>query len=160
VLISYTSWGGGASERRVDPYGLVFHSGRWYVTGADSLRGEVRTFRLDRIAAATLVPGSFEVPDDFDPIARVVTGLAEVPYPHEVSVLLHTTVEDVRAKLPASVATLTETPDGVRLLLRANRLEWAAAVLAWLGCTFEIEYPDELRAEVRKLADRLSACAG
>lgn len=71
--------------------------------------------------------------------------------------LLHTTVDDVRAKLPASVATLTETPDGVKLLLRANRLEWAAGVLAWLGCTFEIEYPDELRAEVTKLADRLSS---
>lgn len=157
VLISYTSWRGGTSERRVDPYGLVFHSGRWYVTGADSLRSQVRTFRLDRIAEAKLVPGSFEVPADFDPIDRVVSGLADVPYPHEVSVLLHTTVDDVRTKLPASVATLTETPDGVKLLLRANRLEWAAGVLAWLGCTFEIEYPDELRAEVTKLADRLSS---
>jgi predicted DNA-binding transcriptional regulator YafY len=157
VLISYTSWRGGTSERQIDPYGLVFHSGRWYVTGADSLRGQVRTFRLDRIAEAKLVPGSFEVPADFDPIDRVVSGLADVPYPHEVSVLLHTTVDHVRATLPASVATLTETPDGVQLLLRANRLEWAAGVLAWLGCTFEVEYPDELRAEVTKLADRLSS---
>ena len=159
VSITYTSWRGGASERRVEPYGLVFHSGRWYVTGADSLRGEVRTFRLDRIAAAVLVPGTFEVPADFDPISRVLSGLAGVPYPHEVSVLLHTTIADVRTKLPATVATLTETADGVRMLLRANTLAWAAAVLGWLGCPFEIEHPDELRAEVGKLADRLSTCA-
>jgi predicted DNA-binding transcriptional regulator YafY len=159
VTITYTSWRGSSSRRRVEPYGLVFHSGRWYVTGLDSLRGEVRTFRLDRIAAAEPAPGSFEVPADFDPIARVLSGLADVPYPHEVSVLLHTTVAEVRTKLPATVATVTETDGGVRLLLRANRLEWAAAVLAWLGCTFEIEYPDALRDEVTRLADRLSTCA-
>jgi len=159
VVITYTSWRGGTSERRVEPYGLVFHSGRWYVTGADSLRGEVRTFRLDRIAAAALAPGTFEVPADFDPISRVLSGLADVPYPREVCVLLHTTVAEVRTKLPATVATLTETPAGVRMLLRGNTLAWAAAVLAWLGCAFEIEYPDELRAEVTALADRLSTCA-
>ncbi|HEX6355157.1 transcriptional regulator [Actinophytocola sp.] len=159
VEITYTSWRGGASERRVEPYGLVFHSGRWYVTGADSLRGEVRTFRLDRVATATLVPGTFEVPADFDPIHRVLSGLADVPYPREVSVLLDSTVADVRTKLPATVATLTETPDGVRMLLRGNTLAWAAAVLAWLGCPFRIEYPDELRTEVTKLADRLSMSA-
>jgi predicted DNA-binding transcriptional regulator YafY len=159
VVITYTSWGGDASERRVEPYGLVFHSGRWYVTGSDSLRGEVRTFRLDRIASATLAPGTFEVPADFDPIHRVLSGIADVPYPREVSVLLHTTVADVRTKLPATVATLTETDGGVRMLVRGNTLAWAAAVLAWLGCEFEIEYPDELRTEVLTLAERLSTCA-
>lgn len=160
VAITYTSWRGGSTERRLEPYGLVFHSGRWYVTGLDSLRGEVRTFRLDRIAAAEPVPGSFEVPADFDPTARVLAGLADVAYPHEASVLLlGTTVAEVREKLPASVATLTETADGIRLLLRANRLEWAAGVLAWLGCDFAIEYPDELRTEVVRLAERLTSGA-
>lgn len=159
VAITYTSWRGGQSTRRVEPYGLVFHSGRWYLTGFDDRRGEVRTFRLDRIAAATLESGTFDVPDDFDPIARVLTGIADVPYPHEVAVLLHTTVAAVRTKLPPTVATLTETERGVRMVLRGNTLAWAAAVLAWLGCPFEIEYPDELRAEVTALADRLATCA-
>jgi predicted DNA-binding transcriptional regulator YafY len=118
VTITYTSWRGSSSERRVEPYGLVFHSGRWYVTGLDSLRGEVRTFRLDRIAAAAPAPGSFEVPPDFEPTSRVLSGLANVAYPHDVSVLLHTTVADVRTKLPASVADVTETDGGVRLHVR------------------------------------------
>jgi predicted DNA-binding transcriptional regulator YafY len=159
VEITYTSWRGGSSERRVEPYGLVFHSGRWYVTGLDSVHGEVRTFRLDRIASATLAPGTFEVPADFDPVARVLSGLAEVPYPKEASVLLQTTVADVRAKLPATVATVTETPRGVRVLLRGNSFAWAAAVLAWLDRPFEIEYPDELRVEVLRLANRLTTSA-
>lgn len=159
VEITYTSWRGGASTRRLEPYGLVFHSGRWYVTGLDSLRASVRTFRLDRIAAARLVDGTFEVPADFDPAGQVVAGLADVAYPHEASVIVHTTLADVRTKLPASVAKVTEVDGGVRVLLRGNRPEWAAAVLAWLGCTFEIERPDSLRDEVRALANRLLACA-
>ena len=159
VSISYTAWRGTTSERTLHPYGLVFHSGRWYVTGADSVRGQVRTFRLDRISTATLGEGSFELPEDFDPADRVLSGLAEVGYAQEISVLLHTTAEAVRERLPASVAKLTEADGGVRLTLRANRLDWAAAVLAWLDCTFVIESPAELRAEVIALADRLTACA-
>lgn len=159
VRITYTAWRGGESERTLEPYGLVFHSARWYVTGADSLRGEVRTFRLDRITSAVLSPGTFEIPDDFDPAARVLSGLADVRYPHEVSVLLHTSISAVREQLPASLSTLTETPNGVRMLLRANRLDWAAGVIAWLGCPFTIEYPDELRDELRKLATQLATCA-
>jgi hypothetical protein len=89
----------------------------------------------------------------------VLSGLVEVPYPHEVSVLLHATVAEVRERLPATVAKLTETPNGVRMVARANRLEWAAAVLAWLGCPFEIEHPEELRTKVTELADRLSTYA-
>ena len=159
VTISYTSWRGGTSERTIQPYGLVFHSARWYVTGADSLRGEVRTFRLDRITAATPAPGTFEIPADFDPTSRVLAGLADVRYPHEVSVVLHAPLAAIREQLPASAATLTEVDGGVRMLLRANRLDWAAGVIAWLGCPFSVEYPDELRAELRKLAARLSTCA-
>jgi predicted DNA-binding transcriptional regulator YafY len=160
VAIVYASWRGESTERTVHPYGLVFHSGRWYVTGADSIRAEVRTFRLDRISQAALSPGSFEVPEGFDPIARVLSGLAEVRYPYEASILLHTTIDAVRERLPASMAHVTQEGDAVRLRLRANRLDWVAAVLAWLGCPFVIEYPEELRAEVRSLAARLDQCAG
>jgi predicted DNA-binding transcriptional regulator YafY len=160
VTIDYTSWRGGTSQRVLNPYGLVFHSGRWYVTGADSARNQIRTFRLDRIATTAPLPGTFDVPDRFDPTAQVLSGLAEVHYPHEISVILHTTAAQVREKIPATMAHLHEVDEGVRLTLRANRLDWAAAVLAWLGCTFVIEHPDELRAEVRALATRLATCAG
>jgi predicted DNA-binding transcriptional regulator YafY len=159
VAIAYVSWRGQASERILHPYGLVFHSGRWYVTGADSARGEVRTFRLDRITQVALSPGSFDIPEGFDRIARVLSGLADVQYPHEASILLHTTLDAVRDRPPASIAQVTDVDGAVRLRLRANRRDWIAAVLAWLGCTFVVEYPEELRAEVRSLAARMETCA-
>ncbi|HEX2809499.1 MAG TPA: YafY family protein, partial [Kineosporiaceae bacterium] len=49
AVITYTDRAGRRSERTVHPYGIVAHSGRWYVTGPDSASGEVRTFRLDRM---------------------------------------------------------------------------------------------------------------
>ena len=165
VAISYTAWRGRRSERTVHPYGVVAHAGRWYVTGADSDSGEVRTFRLDRIENATVLSGSFEPPADFDPADRVLSGLAAAPYRHAVSLRVRGTVEQVRARIPAGVATVREltgsgTEEGwVRVRLRAERLEWVPSVLAWLDRPFVIEYPDELRDEVRALAARLRACA-
>ncbi|MCO6000015.1 helix-turn-helix transcriptional regulator [Actinoallomurus rhizosphaericola] len=166
VALGYNSWGGRRSERTLQPYGIVLHSGRWYVTGADSASGEVRTFRLDRIETATALTGSFEVPEGFDPTARVLSGLAEVPYLHEVSLRIQGTVAEVRARIPAGIATVEDLaadrdlPEPwVRVRLRAERLEWVAAMLAWLDRPFVIESPDALRDDVRALSRRLAARA-
>jgi predicted DNA-binding transcriptional regulator YafY len=172
VDISYTAWNGRRSERTVHPYGIVAHSGRWYVTGPDSSSGEVRNFRLDRIETATVQPGSFEVPDGFDPGARVLSGLAEVPYRHEVSLRVQGTAEQIGSRFPAGIATVEQlpadgspeaaTPEGdawVRIRLRVERLDWVPSMLAWLDRPFVIEYPDTLREHVHALARRLTACA-
>jgi predicted DNA-binding transcriptional regulator YafY len=85
VSIRYTAADGRRSERTLHPYGLVAHSGRWYVTGADPGIGEDRTFRLDRIADARTLPGSFEPPAGLDPAQRVLSGLATAPYRYQVT---------------------------------------------------------------------------
>jgi predicted DNA-binding transcriptional regulator YafY len=160
VTLTYTTWRGRSGERRLDPYGLVFHAGKWYVTGHDHTAGALRTLRLDRIGAATTGPGAFTVPAGFDPVGQVLAGLAAVPYRYEVSVLLHTTLDEARRRIPPVIGALTELPGGVRLVARAERLDGAAALLAGLGCPFTIERPDELRAEVRALAARLMDASG
>ena len=53
VGICHRSWRQEHTERDIDPYGVVFHTGRWYVVGHDHLRGSLRTFRIDRIASVT-----------------------------------------------------------------------------------------------------------
>jgi predicted DNA-binding transcriptional regulator YafY len=157
VRLSYTTWRGRSSERTLDPYGLVFHAGRWYVTGHDHARRSNRTFRLDRVGTATLVDGTFDVPAGFDPTAHVLAGLAAVPYTHEISVVLRTELDQARQRIPPVVGTLTEVPGGVRLVARADRLDGAALLLAGLGWDFTIERPDQLRAEIHALAARLAA---
>jgi predicted DNA-binding transcriptional regulator YafY len=155
VRLAYRSWRGDASERDLDPYGLVFHAGRWYVAGLDHDSGEVRTFRVDRVASAARTERAFDVPEGFDPVAHVVGSLSAVPYRHEVQVLLTVTLEEAARRIPASTARLAETPDGVLLTTRAERLDGMAQMLAGLGWPFTVITPDELREEVRALAARL-----
>ena len=161
VRMRYVSGDGRRSERTVHPYGLVAHAGRWYVRGLDVERGEERTFRVDRIADPRSLPGAFRPPTGYDPAERVLAGLARTPYRHEVSLRIRATVEEIRTRLPASVATIEEPPDGEwhRVVLRAERLDWLPGVLALLDRPFVIERPDELRDLVRELAERLARSA-
>jgi predicted DNA-binding transcriptional regulator YafY len=55
-----------ATERIVDPYGLVFHEGVWFVIGYCHLRKEVRNFALDRIIHLKERYFYFESPSDFN----------------------------------------------------------------------------------------------
>jgi proteasome accessory factor B len=57
-------------QRTLDPWGLLLRGGFWYVIGHDHLRGEQRTFRVDRFEGAEVgvgEPASFERPSAFDP---------------------------------------------------------------------------------------------
>ena len=70
VRLRYASADGRRSERTLHPYGLVAHAGKWYVTGTDPAIGEDRTFRLDRVADARTLPGSFVPPAGIAPAAN------------------------------------------------------------------------------------------
>ncbi len=169
LSIRYTAADGRRSERIFHAYGLVAHSGRWYVTGADLGVGEDRTLRLDRISGARVLPGSFEPPVGLDPAQRVLSGFATANYRHHVILWIQGTAEQVRTVFPASVAIVADVPPTpgedqqgdrwLRVDLRAERLDWLPPLLASLDLPFSIEQPNELRDAVGALADRLSASA-
>ncbi|CAM5232186.1 hypothetical protein SVIOM342S_06448 [Streptomyces violaceorubidus] len=171
VAIRYAGGRGGGRERTVYPYGLVAHAGRWYLTGRDLSAGAERTFRLDRVSGARVLPGTFEPPPGPGPAERVLTALATAPYRHAVTVRVRGTAEEIRARLPASVAIVAaedggdDTPPGAgggpwcRVEIRAERLDWLPGVLASLDRPFVVERPDELRGLVADLAARLMEAA-
>ena len=71
VTMTYQAAGSGSTSRRdVDPYGLVYREGAWYLVGWCHLRREIRSFRVDRIHEATMAPKpkspDFERPVGFD----------------------------------------------------------------------------------------------
>ncbi len=107
VAITYTDRKGRSTDRTVLPYGLVAHSGRWYLTGVDPADGGIRTLRLERIGALAVQPGSFDVPAGFDPAATVLSGLADAPWTHEVSLRIRADAPHIRGHLPAGIATLS-----------------------------------------------------
>jgi len=114
VLLRHRSAQGEETERRFDPYGLVYRAGRWYAAGHCHLREAVRVFRLDRIQQATLWDEPFTRPAEFDPLACVLRTLAEQPGAWRVCVVLKTTIERAEHLLPAGMATLEETREGAQ----------------------------------------------
>jgi predicted DNA-binding transcriptional regulator YafY len=176
LAVRYTDRDGRRSDRTLRPHGIVAHSGRWYVTGEDVGVGAQRTLRLDRVAEARALPGTFPPPAGPSPGERVVAGFATADYRHQVTLRIQATTAQVRAHLPASVAVLAEddpadsagddpagddpaTERWRRVELRVERLDWLPAVLAALDRPFVIERPAELRDHVLALAHRLAASA-
>lgn len=167
VSIRYTDRDGRRGDRTLHAYGIVSHRGRWYVTGTDPEIGGDRTFRLDRIADARTLPGSFEAPAGLDSAQRVLSGFAAAEYRHQVALRIHGTVEQIRARLPASVATVEEPASAAgaspgterwrRVTLQAERLDWLPPVLAALDRPFLVEHPAELRDLIAALAERLAS---
>ena len=79
------------------------------------------------------------------------------------------TIEQIRARLPASVATVQQLPPAAgadphtqpwfRVELHAEQLDWLPPLLASLGRPFAVERPGELRNLITALADRLATSA-
>jgi predicted DNA-binding transcriptional regulator YafY len=160
VRTAYRSYSGDETHREVSPHGLVVHSARWYLAAYDHGRDDLRTFRVDRMSRTAVSDApALEPPDGFDAVAHVSRSLARVPWPWEVEVLLHLTVDEAAQRLPATLAELAEADGGTLLRMRVGSLDWMAGILAGLDCGFTIRKPGELSASVRALADRLAALA-
>jgi proteasome accessory factor B len=74
VAFSYRSARGESSERLVDAYGLAVLRGRWYLVGFDADRGELRSFRLSRVASDLEDRGAGTEPPEGFRAADVVRG--------------------------------------------------------------------------------------
>jgi proteasome accessory factor B len=77
-----TAGAGDPATRTVEPWGVVWWHGRWYLVGHDRDRGATRVFRLSRIAgepAVTGKPGAVSRPDGVDLTSVVAAYDAAVP---------------------------------------------------------------------------------
>ena len=157
---TYRAYSGDETRRELSPHGLVVHSGRWYLAAHDHLRDDLRTFRVDRMRRLRAISeAAVDAPEGFDAVAYVSTSLARVPWRWEVEVLLELPVGEAARRVPATLAELIDEDGTTVLRMRVDSLDWMATILAGLGCGFEIRRPDELRASVRELAERLARSA-
>lgn len=151
-----------ATQREADPYGLVFQNGRWYMSGYCHLRQSMRSFRLDRITQASLLPHHFERPAGFDAAEYFIQSLNSMPQNHKVSVLLHTDPETAAKAFgfhPNAQDLFEPHPKGLLLNTRVDGYECFAYWLAQLNFPFTILETAELKAALRKHAQKLmKAC--
>lgn len=148
--------------RTIEPWGVTFRSGNWYVVGHDIDRDEPRSFRADRIEDGVEVgePGSFDRPDDFDPEQL----LHDEPWrygdeePLEAVVAVDATVAPWVVRRVGDAAVREHRPDGgvVVALTVTNREAFRSFILGLLDHA-EVVEPTELRDD---LVAWLEAVAG
>ena len=147
-------------DRRLDPYGLLLREGFWYVIGHDHGHGQVRTYRVDRIAGAvTVLDGQgFERPAGFDVRAAFPADSKLLGEADDRDATAEVAVDPplaavVRAELGDDAVLRAEPPDGpaggtvVFRVPCANRDAFRSWVLG-LGVHAEVLDPPEVRAEL------------
>jgi proteasome accessory factor C len=147
-----------ADRRRVDPYGIVHHAGEWYVVGHCHKRGDVRTFRIDRIATLTEPADTprFQAPADFD-LETYRRERLYVPSADAVNVRVHLdplAVTRVGAGWPEGEVTVHD--DGsAEMLIDCEGLEWVTGWVLQFGRHAWIVGPPEARAAMRERIARV-----
>ncbi|MBI5270022.1 MAG: YafY family transcriptional regulator [Burkholderiales bacterium] len=160
----YTDIRGTASERAVDPHGVVHTGSRWYLVAWDRDRADWRTFRIDRIVPPATVGAHFAPrpgPEGGDLKAFVSRAIAVSPYPTQARIVLHAPREAMAERIPAAYGVL-EAIDAQRCLLQcgAHALDQLAYWLLAFDVDFEVLAPPELQAHLARAGERAHRAAG
>jgi proteasome accessory factor C len=151
----FSAWRDEVTSRTIDPYVVFSQEGRWYVVAADSLRGDVRHFRVDRLASAVETGESFEVPAGVSlaPPERAFQGGGESV---EVALVLPAAARWVaETYAPLSVE---ELPDGrLRVRVLASGERWLERLLLRVGPEAVVESPASMASVGAHAAARLLA---
>ncbi len=159
VFVDYEGANRTSTTRVIDPYGIAFHSGRWYVVAHCNLRDDLRTFRLDRFRHHRVLETGFERPLDFDALAWLWQSIASMPGTWSVEVLFTCERWRVEERVAPHMGRLENHRDGVLVHIPASDLRWTVGYLMSLDLPFRILGPDELKAEFRSIATRLQHIA-
>jgi proteasome accessory factor B len=147
-----TAAGGRGSRRQLEPWGVGYRHGHWYVAGLDRGRGETRVFRLSRIVGAVRTdgaPGSFDPPADID-VAALVNAVA-TPEPTQTARLR------VRPGKAGDLRRRAGTSTDDVLEVRFADAQQFAADLAGYGADVHVLEPPELKAAIVAHLERLLA---
>lgn len=155
VELDYHNQNGEGTRRQLDPYGLVFSQGQWYVSGWCHLRQSLRSFRLARLSAITLLPAYFGKPENFDALEHLSHSIATAPRAFAVAVELKTDRKNAEAALGRKIGPLSEEDGKLILRTRTDSLDWFARRLCGLGFDFAVLEPPALRDAIRKRAQHL-----
>jgi predicted DNA-binding transcriptional regulator YafY len=103
IRFGYRRATGEEDARTVDPYGLVYRAGSWYVVGHDRDRDAVRAFRLSRVTSApadagegTPPPEGFRAAEHVQTPGEAERGTARVAFAERVAWLALSSVPGAR----------------------------------------------------------------
>ena len=141
------------ATREIDPYHLRFMGGAWYCIGYCHLRGQVRTFALDRMTNLRQTDKSFEIPADFSVEEYLADSLAlERGVPQRVVIEFDPTETPyIKGRRWHKSQVIEELPDGgLRLTMVVGSLGEVKRWVMSLGSHAWVVEPESLREEVRR----------
>lgn len=163
VVMLYTDRGRRQTSRRVHPWGLIDKDDVWYLV-AGTENGQ-RTFRVDRIAEATVTDQAAERPDDFElskEWQRVVAEVEQRRGPLAATVLIAERLLPVLRSQFGRHCELLETLEEGRVRVRVAApmpISIAEKIAGW-GAAVEVLEPESVRVELARLGGELVAQYG
>ena len=145
------------TARDVEPLGLVFYGGTWYLVAWCRLRQDYRHFRVDRIRRLELTPVGFAPRPDFSLATHMKESVArEETIP--VRVWFSRRAQE-RARRECYATLIEEKPrdGGAEFALFAWSFDWMARWLLSFGGDAEALAPAKLRRLVRTEAAKVAA---
>jgi len=140
------------TQRDVEPLGVVFYGGAWYLVAWCRLREDYRHFRIDRIRRLELLPEKFALRPGFS-LAEHMQESETRGQTLEVRIWLDRRTRE-RARLESSATLIAgcERDGGTEFTLFTYSLDWMAHWLLSFGPGAEALAPAKLRQKVRALA--------
>ncbi|MBI3179683.1 MAG: WYL domain-containing protein [Deltaproteobacteria bacterium] len=163
IRLAYDSLRGEGTQRQVDPYGLYYRQGVWYLVGYCHLRQAERTFHLGRIREVKLTHADrrtpdFTVPEGFD----ISTHVERRPWEFPQHASIDVTIRLARRLLPAIPeifgrrADVVEMTGGAEVRVRVSHRQALIAAVLPYGAAAEVLEPADLRQEIAQIYEQLS----
>jgi predicted DNA-binding transcriptional regulator YafY len=162
LWIRYGNYDGDQTSRDVDPWGVLFVDGRWYVHGWCLLRKGPRTFRIDRIRRVDmLADAACPPPDGFDIEVAVLHSIAMTRGGGDFDLEIEAAPEAVQRYLRPPMAILEALPGGrTRAWGTTDNPYWLGARLSVLPFPFRVVGSDQVRTAVQQIGERMQQAAG
>lgn len=158
VELTYQSQRDEMTQRKINPYGLVYRNGRWYVCGYCYLRDDLRTFRIDRVQRVTPLQEAFQRPDLFDAAEYLRRSILQAEWQIPVSILFHTGFETASASMCEIELLLEQREDGLLLRTTTDSFDWLVCWLTSLPFAFTVLDPPELKVALKERVKFLAGC--
>ena len=159
VRLAYRSFRQETTSRIMDPYALALQWGNWYLVGFCHLRGDLRTFRVDRIQEVEPTEETFEVPAGFAAREYLLRMAQERPATYyRVAVRFEPEVAHIVRERREEWQELADHDDGsVTLAFDASDLSWPCRWVLTYQDRATVIGPPELAAMVRDAAQAIAA---
>lgn len=145
------------TQRDVEPLGVVFYGGSWYLVAWCRLRTDLRHFRIDRIKRLELRSERFEPRPDFN-LAEHMRARDENLETIPARVWFARNVQEkARRESYATLIEEVQRDGGAEFSLFTVSLEWMARWLLSFGTCAEALEPPRLRELVRLEAEKIAA---